>query len=64
MRQVTFTATLAYNAYDESRDYPSRVHIIRGLSATHRVRARPSGRMARGSIRSVERDLDISLGFK
>jgi len=31
MRQVVFTATLAYNAYDESRQYPSRVHLIRGL---------------------------------
>lgn len=31
MLQVTFTATLAYNAYDESREYPSRVHVIRGL---------------------------------
>jgi hypothetical protein len=31
MRQVVFTATLAYNAYDESREYPSRVHVIRGL---------------------------------
>jgi hypothetical protein len=32
MRCVTFTATLAYNAYDESREYPSRVHLIRGLA--------------------------------
>jgi hypothetical protein len=31
MRQVVFTSTLAYNAYDESREYPSRVHVIRGL---------------------------------
>jgi hypothetical protein len=31
MRQVIFTATLAYNVYDESREYPSRVHLIRGL---------------------------------
>lgn len=31
MRQVVFTTTLAYNSYDESRDYPSRVHLIRGL---------------------------------
>jgi hypothetical protein len=31
MRQVVFTATLAYNVYDESRNYPSRVHLIRGL---------------------------------
>jgi hypothetical protein len=31
MRQVVFTATLAYNVYDESREYPSRVHLIRGL---------------------------------
>jgi hypothetical protein len=31
MRQVVFTSTLAYNVYDESRDYPSRVHLIRGL---------------------------------
>jgi hypothetical protein len=32
MRRVTLTATLAYNEYDESREYPSRVHLIRGLS--------------------------------
>jgi hypothetical protein len=32
MRRVTFTATLAYNEYDESREYPSRVHLIRGLA--------------------------------
>jgi hypothetical protein len=31
MRTVTFTATLAYNGYDESREYPSRVHMIRSL---------------------------------
>jgi hypothetical protein len=31
MRQVVFTATLAYNEYDESREYSSRVHLIRGL---------------------------------
>jgi Zn-dependent protease len=31
MRSVTFTATLAYNEYDESRDYPGRVHLMRGL---------------------------------
>jgi hypothetical protein len=31
MRRVVFTATLAYNAYDESREYPSRIHLIRGL---------------------------------
>jgi hypothetical protein len=31
MRQVVFTATLAYNVYDESQEYPSRVHLIRGL---------------------------------
>ena len=31
MRQVVFTATLAYNVYDESREYPSRVRLIRGL---------------------------------
>ena len=31
MRRVVFTATLAYNVYDESGDYPSRVHLIRGL---------------------------------
>jgi hypothetical protein len=31
MRKVVFTATLAYNVYDESRQYPSRVHVIRGL---------------------------------
>jgi hypothetical protein len=31
MRSVTFTATLAYNGYDESRDYPSSVHIVRSL---------------------------------
>jgi hypothetical protein len=31
MRRVTLTATLAYNEYDESRPYPSRVHLIRGL---------------------------------
>jgi hypothetical protein len=31
MREVVFTATLAYNVYDESRAYPSRVHLIRGL---------------------------------
>jgi hypothetical protein len=32
MRRVTFTATLAYNEYDESQEYPSRVHLIRGLA--------------------------------
>jgi hypothetical protein len=32
MRQIVFTATLAYNVYDESPEYPSRVHLIRGLS--------------------------------
>ena len=32
MRSVTFTATLPYNEYDESRDRPGRVHILRGLS--------------------------------
>jgi len=32
MRTVTFTATLAYNGYDASREYPSRVHVIRGLA--------------------------------
>ena len=31
MRRVVFTATLAYNVYDESREYPSRVHLIRSL---------------------------------
>jgi Zn-dependent protease len=31
MRQVIFTATMAYSSYDESQDYPSRVHVIRGL---------------------------------
>jgi hypothetical protein len=31
MRQVVFTATLAYNVYDESPEYPRRVHVIRGL---------------------------------
>lgn len=31
MRFVIFTATLGYNGYDESREYPSRVHVIRGL---------------------------------
>ena len=31
MRSVTFTATLAYNGYDESRDYPRAIHIVRGL---------------------------------
>jgi hypothetical protein len=31
MRQVVFTASLAYNVYDESREYPRRVHLIRGL---------------------------------
>ena len=31
MRRVVFTSTLAYNVYDESREYPSRVHLIRGL---------------------------------
>lgn len=31
MRFVIFTATLSYNGYDESREYPSRVHVIRGL---------------------------------
>ena len=31
MRSVIFTATLPYNEYDESRDFPSRVHVIRGL---------------------------------
>jgi hypothetical protein len=31
MRRVTFTATLAYNEYDESRPDPSRVHGLRGL---------------------------------
>jgi len=31
MRSVTFTATLAYNGYDESRDYSRAVHILRGL---------------------------------
>lgn len=32
MRSVIFTATLPYNVYDESREYPSSVHIVRGLS--------------------------------
>jgi hypothetical protein len=32
MRRVVFTATLAYNNYDESREFPSRIHLIRGLS--------------------------------
>jgi hypothetical protein len=31
MRTVTFTATLPYNGYDESRDYSRTVHIIRSL---------------------------------
>jgi hypothetical protein len=31
MRRVVFTSTLAYNVYDESKEYPSRVHLIRGL---------------------------------
>jgi hypothetical protein len=31
MCEVVFTATLAYNVYDECREYPSRVHLIRGL---------------------------------
>jgi len=31
MRSVIFTATLPYNVYDESREYPSRVHVIRSL---------------------------------
>jgi hypothetical protein len=31
MRRVVFTATLAYNEYDESREYSSSVHLIRGL---------------------------------
>jgi Zn-dependent protease len=32
MRKVVFTATLAYNQYDRSRDYPGRVHLIRSLA--------------------------------
>ena len=32
MRKVVFTATLAYNQYDRSRQYPSRVHLIRSLA--------------------------------
>jgi hypothetical protein len=32
MRKVVFTATLAYNQYDRSREYPSRVHLIRSLA--------------------------------
>jgi len=31
MRSVTFTATLPYNGYDESREYPRAVHIVRSL---------------------------------
>lgn len=31
MRSVIFTATLPYNVYDESREFPSSVHVIRGL---------------------------------
>lgn len=31
MRSVIFTASLPYNEYDESREFPSRVHLIRGL---------------------------------
>ncbi len=31
MRSVTFTATLAYNGYDESTDYSRAIHIVRGL---------------------------------
>jgi hypothetical protein len=31
MRRVVFTATLAYNVYDEARAYPSRVHLLRSL---------------------------------
>jgi len=32
MRKVVFTATLAYNQYDRSREYPGRVHLIRSLT--------------------------------
>lgn len=31
MRWVVFTATLIYAGYDESREYPSWVHLARGL---------------------------------
>jgi hypothetical protein len=31
MRSVIFTATLPYNVYDDSREFPGSVHIIRGL---------------------------------
>jgi len=31
MRFTLFTATLAYCRYDDSREYPSRVHLVRSL---------------------------------
>jgi hypothetical protein len=43
MRRVTLTATLAYNEYDESREYPSRIHLIRGL-------AEPVANLALGAV--------------
>ena len=46
MRSVIFTATLPYNAYDESREYSDAVHIIRGLGE-------PVANLALGAIMLV-----------